>query len=587
MPAKPSVHTTDMFQDLLALDVVDLSAQLTILLMNNDRYKKFVACHADAAQPLLDFLQARLDYPIAAKFKSRHVRALVKLSERSGRYPECLVLDQVTLPTESVASGSFGDVYKCEMAGRDVAVKVLKVSKKTIVEELLKSFAREAVLWRQLSHPNVLPFYGAFRLGFEQRKLCMVCPWMSNEDLSTYLESEDLPRGIHVLFALDVAKGLAYLHSEQVIHADLKSMNILVSHAPRARLSDFGLSSASGTGSIMSTIKPTGLVGTVRWMGPELFPPKSTNPDESESEEEARQPDKRSDVYSFAMVCYEIFSGYMPFADKKSDKSVTRALRRGERPQRPLNGPPRGMTDEMWKIMVNCWGQFPEDRMTADEAVERLCGLPDLPLDDRPHEDHTIPFLSRTMYKEARHPFSILESIAEQVTERELDSHDVGFPSAGSLTPPSGFARSGGTSRPAESQFRTGSRPSTVSLSGAGPPLPATSPLVAQVPERLPAAGQLIRFDPGILRAQPTFGTSTSPGGPEIDASRPWHDSRASRKKKRRQAAELSTQTEDNLQQEMANLARRIDVIFREGLEGQSDADFSPASRSGDEFGSV
>ncbi|KAF7966471.1 hypothetical protein HWV62_38170 [Athelia sp. TMB] len=373
------VPTTDMFQDLLALDVMDLSAQLAILLMDNDRYGTFVACHPDEAQPLLDFLQARLDYPIASKFKSRHLRALVKLSERSRRYPECLILETVTLPAEPICFGSFGDVYKCKIAGRDVAVKVMRVYQKSDANNLLKRFTREAVLWRQLSHQNVLPFYGAFRLGAEQRKLCM---------------------------ALDVAEGLAYLHSLKIVHADLKSMNILISHAPRACLADFGLSLAKGTGSIRSTMRSTGSFGTVRWMAPEFF----SSPDDSDSEaNETRRPDQLSDVYSFAMVCYEIFSERIPF-EGKNDLQVIRAVSIGKRPERPANAHSRGLTDDVWGIMDDCWAQLPEKRLSAGQAVGRMRGLPELPVDDRLLDQDDMPSLSRTIYKQSHHPFAILES---------------------------------------------------------------------------------------------------------------------------------------------------------------------------------
>ena len=54
----PTIHTRDKFTELLTLDVIDLSAQLSILLMDNTRYKTLVACCGDSAQSLLNFLQA-------------------------------------------------------------------------------------------------------------------------------------------------------------------------------------------------------------------------------------------------------------------------------------------------------------------------------------------------------------------------------------------------------------------------------------------------------------------------------------------------------------------------------------------------
>ncbi|KAF7965233.1 hypothetical protein HWV62_44907 [Athelia sp. TMB] len=425
--AEPSVHASYALQDLLALDVVDLSAQLTILLMDDYRYQAFVACDTNAAQPLLDFLQARLDYPIAPKFKSRHLRALVKLSGRSRRYPECLVLEEVNLPAEPICFGSFGEVYKCDMPGRGIAVKVLKVSKQLTSEDLLKKFAHEAVLWRQLSHPNVLPFYGVFRLGVKQRKLCMVSPWMDNGDLSVFLKDREVPGSLRVLFALDVAKGLVYLHEQNVVHADLKSMNILVSHAPRACLADFGLSTAKGTGSMKSTIRAS--AGTVRWMGPEFYQ------DDDSDEAETRRPDQASDVYAFAMiydipariddvVYLKIFSKRLPFQTKKQEHHIIQAVRKGKRPDRPAVELSPGLTDDVWGIMVDCWAQLPAMRLTADQAAERLRSMPDLPSDNRPREDDRLPTISRKIYQQANHPFAMLESIHVQTDDIQVIAGD-------------------------------------------------------------------------------------------------------------------------------------------------------------------
>ncbi|KZP02198.1 kinase-like protein, partial [Athelia psychrophila] len=164
-------------------------------------------------------------------------KALIKLSEHSQRYPGCLLLEDITISKKPVQGGSFGEVFKGEMAGCVIAVKVLRVYEDSEMSKLLKSFSREAVIWRQLSHPNVLPFYGVFVNSW---KLGLVSPWMKNGDMSHFLaqigEIDCVP------LAIDVAKGLEYLHSQNILHADLKCGNVLVSDARRACLADFGLS---------------------------------------------------------------------------------------------------------------------------------------------------------------------------------------------------------------------------------------------------------------------------------------------------------------------------------------------------------
>ena len=120
-----------------------------------------------------------------------------------------------------------------------------------------------------------------------------------------------------------MAEGLTYLHSQNIVHADLKCVrlvlivewnspltllqaNILVSHALRACLGDFGLSLAKDTASVnftSSSMRTRATVGTLNWTGPELLPDHE-NPESTEYEK--RRPDQASDVYSFAMVCYEV-----------------------------------------------------------------------------------------------------------------------------------------------------------------------------------------------------------------------------------------------------------------------------------------
>jgi hypothetical protein len=98
------------------------------------------------------------------------VRALTRLSESSGFYPESLTLTDVTPKRGRRASGGFADVYKGICLGQDIALKVFKYPLPSGVDSL-ESWRRssdsrfhnllcELMTWRQLLHPNVLPFYG-------------------------------------------------------------------------------------------------------------------------------------------------------------------------------------------------------------------------------------------------------------------------------------------------------------------------------------------------------------------------------------------------------------------------------------------
>ncbi|KZP14187.1 kinase-like protein, partial [Athelia psychrophila] len=287
--------------------------------------------------------------------------ALIKLSEQSQRYPECLLLEDITISQDPVEGGSFGEVFKGDMAGCLIAVKVLRVYQKSKMDKILKSFSREAVMWRQLSHPNVLPFYGVFA---NSPRLCLVSPWMQNGNLSNFL-SEIAPEIDCVPLAIDVAKGLEYLHSQNVLHADLKCGNVLVSDARRACLADFGLSVAQDTHSVLITAASTRAAGgTLAWTAPELLL------------SDTKRPDKACDVYSFSLVCYEA-SLDGTHTCSKSGPQVIINMSQGRRPERPVDprSHRRGLTDDIWDIIATCWHQRPEERLTAGHAVRRLSTL--------------------------------------------------------------------------------------------------------------------------------------------------------------------------------------------------------------------
>ena len=133
---------------------------------------------------------------------SRHkrllVRALTRLSETSGLYPESLTLNDVTPEHGRRATGGFADVYKGRCFAEDhIAIKVFKMPLPFNINSLnsLRSFGdhfqsllREFITWRQLSHPNLLPFYGVhFLKDTLETRFCLVSPWMENGNVVEFL----------------------------------------------------------------------------------------------------------------------------------------------------------------------------------------------------------------------------------------------------------------------------------------------------------------------------------------------------------------------------------------------------------------
>ncbi|KIM87647.1 hypothetical protein PILCRDRAFT_287169 [Piloderma croceum F 1598] len=398
--ADPHFHPKIMFEDILTYDIIGLAARLRNIVMDNKRHKFLLARRNTNAQFLLDLLQARLDFYTDPALKLCIVHLLIKLSRASGLYPRSLVLEGVTRNDYPIARGGYGEVHRGEFQGREVAVKVLKIYRNSDMGALLKTFSCEAVTWRQLDHPNILPFYGVSC----EPTVSLVSPWSDNGNLVEFLAKQAQGPNC-VLLSLDVAEGLEYLHNQGIIHGDMKGLNILMSPSYRACLADFGLAIAIDTNPALTNAMSSndGTAGTLRWQAPELLL-------SMENREHKQRKTKATDVYAFALVCYEMFSGQFPFPDISQDWLVVPAVKEGRRPLRPAHAlsRTRGLTDDIWHLIKTCWSHDPSERLGASQIVNHLRGLPNRPVDTRMLDNFTSPSVLLSMHNSAEHPFGAL-----------------------------------------------------------------------------------------------------------------------------------------------------------------------------------
>lgn len=131
--------------------------------------------------------------------------------------------------------------------------------------------------------------------------------------------------------ALDIANGMAYLHSRNVIHRDLKPSNILLTRDHRAKIADFGMSVAN-TGQEL-----TAETGTYRYMAPEVIRHESYS--------------SNADVYSFGICLWQLITREVPFATMTPIQAAY-AVASGQRPPIPASTPSR-----LRQIITSCWDQ--------------------------------------------------------------------------------------------------------------------------------------------------------------------------------------------------------------------------------------
>ena len=266
---------------------------------------------------------------------------------------------------KQLGEGGYGSVYKSEWLGLPSATKTLAVP------EDCSSFRKEVGILASLSHPNLIKYF-CCGIDEECNELHLVMELM-DMSLTKMLEKRNkrlLPYVVAIDVMLQIGSGMWYLHDMHVAHLDLKPDNVLLSSMTidgakdtspyhcNVKLIDYGTSKLE-VQSKPQTRKVEYIVGTPRYMAPE-------------------QMDKnlacmacpfQADVWSFAMTCSEILSQKLPFHDTNNVNEILLKIKKGERPQLPIN------CGELTKLMEECWREDPLQRPTFSDICKRLIGL--------------------------------------------------------------------------------------------------------------------------------------------------------------------------------------------------------------------
>ncbi|KAH9757521.1 hypothetical protein KPL71_016418 [Citrus sinensis] len=157
---------------------------------------------------------------------STNSRSAVEKAIESQTKSEDWEIDRRLLKTgERIASGSCGDLYRGVYLGQDVAVKVLR--SEHLNDTLEDEFVQEVAILREVQHRNVVRFIGA---STKSPHLCIVTEYMPGGSLYDYLHKNHNVLKLSQLlrFAIDICKGMEYLHQSNIIHRDLKTANLLM-----------------------------------------------------------------------------------------------------------------------------------------------------------------------------------------------------------------------------------------------------------------------------------------------------------------------------------------------------------------------
>jgi len=198
--------------------------------------------------------------------------------------------------TSYLGQGGMATIYRAKQLtlDRDVALKVIHPALKDDQSFILR-FKREASIVAKLNHPNIVPVYD---FGEFEGVSYIVMRFIEGQTLKDVLTDQKLGTKQILDILRPVADALAYAHSRGVLHRDVKPSNVLIDTEGNVYLADFGLARIAQSNE--STLSQEMIIGSPQYISPE--------------QGKGEQADERSDIYSLAVVVYEMFTGRVPFA---------------------------------------------------------------------------------------------------------------------------------------------------------------------------------------------------------------------------------------------------------------------------------
>ncbi len=248
--------------------------------------------------------------------------------------------------------GGMATVYKAlqRSLNRPVAIKELKKAYH-MDDKIAQRFEREARLAASFQHENIVHIYDYLA----QPVHAIVMEYVDGTTLARIIEETGaLPTDVGIMIALQVANALEYAHARGLIHRDIKPGNIMVKRNGEVKLMDFGIARMR---EMESLTLPGTLMGTPSYMSPEQV---------------LGQPlDARSDIFSFGIVMYEIFTGIKPFPDEEEDPSSSKILKgKYLSPRSIYSDIPRSLQ----RIIKKCLKMKPHKRYGSMQEIARVLG---------------------------------------------------------------------------------------------------------------------------------------------------------------------------------------------------------------------
>jgi hypothetical protein len=280
-----------------------------------------------------------------------------------------------------VGVGGMGEVYRAHdpKLGRDVAIKILPRAFTTDPDRLTR-FEREARMLAALNHPNICAIYGLEEADGVRFLILELVEGVTLAERLAAEKAEGPGPGLQITEALTIARQIAeavdIAHSKGIIHRDLKPANIKITPDGVVKILDFGLAKAVGDG-VSTPIDLTaalvlaggqrrgGVMGTAAYMSPE--------------QARGLAVDKRTDIWAFGCVLYEMLTGQITFAGDTVSDTIAKTLER----EPDWLALPTTTPSSVRRLLRRCLAKDPKHRLRdigdvgieMDAIDERLLGV--------------------------------------------------------------------------------------------------------------------------------------------------------------------------------------------------------------------
>jgi len=273
--------------------------------------------------------------------------------------------------TSLLGAGGMGEVYRARdpRLERDVAIKALPAHLAGDADRLSR-FEREARVLAGLNHPNVGAIFG---IEESDGHRFLVLEFVAGQTLAERLKQGPIPLDECLPISIQIAEALEAAHEKGIVHRDLKPGNVMVTPEGRVKVLDFGLARTADAASASSIIPtaadsptatspapihsptiPGAIMGTAGYMSPEQARGKPV--------------DKRSDIFSFGSLLYEMLSGRQPFAGETVTDSLAAILNR----EPDLSHLQPGLPPGVLRVLKRCLAKDKHLRLhdIADARIE-------------------------------------------------------------------------------------------------------------------------------------------------------------------------------------------------------------------------